>query len=561
MAVLDFEVRVIEPAEADSLLSKKRSNAPVRLAQVKSYAHEMTAGNWVLNGDPIIIGKSGAVLSGVLRLEACKLSARSFPALVVSNIEDDTFETIDSVRRRTVSDILAIRKEESGRVLASALGVLWRYSSANYVKTARTPSAQTVLDMLGSHPEIRTSVVLTRSLGSGFPHGVAAALHYIFSLADPDAATLFFDDYRLEKPSISAVEALKRNLEGLAEKGGAKRQPYIIGLAIRAWEAARKGTDVKLLRFDPDVNELPMVSGVDAEALVAGVSKSSAVPPRQAVRLASHNLRVELETITPDRAMVMLEANTANRTVAAQVVDKYARDMASGAWAVNGQTLKFGQTGRLLDGQHRLHACVKSKVPFVAVVVSGLDEKVFETFDLGARRSLGDILIDRGETNTSTLAAMLRQFWLLETGMLTSNNASPTVAEMLGVLEQHPEIRDSVRWVHKIKSITAPTLLLALHYQFSRKDKGKADEFIERVGDGAELPRKHPILTLRDQLLRARNERKYQLADPERAAWIIKAWNAYVEDRALDHIKWQPNGARAEAFPLIRGPRESKLAA
>jgi hypothetical protein len=99
------------------------------------------------------------------------------------------------------------------------------------------------------------------------------------------------------------------------------------------------------------------------------------------------------------------------------------------------------------------------------------------------------------------------------------------------------------------------------HYKFAQIDRGLADEFMARLADGAELPRKHPILTLRDQLLRARSEKKYKIADPERAAWAIKAWNAYVEGRTLDHIKWQPDGARAEAFPVIRSPRQVRLVA
>lgn len=249
----------------------------------------------------------------------------------------------------------------------------------------------------------------------------------------------------------------------------------------------------------------------------------------------------------------MLNHNESNRGIAWLVVEKYARDMKNNAWALNGQTLKFGKSGRLLDGQHRLQASVQSETSFPAIVVRGLDDAVFDTFDLGSRRAIGDVLRDRSEVNTSTLGAALRQLWLLQHGLIQSRGAAPTIAELLDFLEQNPELRDSVRLQHKIRDITAPTTILALHYLFTRVDKAKADRFLDRLSDGAELSPRHPILTLRDQLMRARSERKITISDAERAAWTIKAWNAFYQERTVATLKWQQLGPRKEAFPGIVG--------
>ena len=559
MAAVAFEVRNVSPSEAREMLARKRSAAPIRMAHVRAYAKEMSDGRWVLNGDPIIIGRSGALLSGVLRLEAAKLADASFPALIIRDIDDATFETIDSVRRRTLSDILAIRKEASGRILASALTVLWKYSSGNYVKGARSPTPQSLLDVLTAHPEMRTSVELTRGLGSTFPHGVAAALHYLCSRVDPSGSTDFFNQLKLESPSAPAVQALRRQMSLLSEQGGARHQPFLIGIAVKAWEAFRKGQDIKVLRFNPDGDDPPYISGLDTAGFEVCL-RTEALPINRELS-ASQTLTVEAVQLDPTMAMELLAANTNNRTVAAYVVDKYSRDMKAGVWRVNGQTIKIGKSGRLLDGQHRLHAGLQSGVTFPAIIVRGLDEGVFETFDLGARRSLADVLIDRDESNTSTLAAALRQVWLIENDLLTSQNASPTIAEMLETLDRHPAIRESVRFASRVKHVTAPTLVVALHYFFTQKDSMLADTFVDRLIDGSGLGPKSPILKLRDQLMRARNEKKFKQSDPERAAWIIKAWNAFAEGRSLDHIKWQPYGTRAEAFPVIRSPHTHAKAA
>uniref|UniRef100_UPI00286CF338 hypothetical protein n=1 Tax=Phenylobacterium sp. TaxID=1871053 RepID=UPI00286CF338 len=77
--LLTHEVRNIEPAEAAELLKRVRNEAPVDQQQVATYAQDMAAGAWKLNGDPIIFDTAGVVLSGRLRLYACVRSAKSFP--------------------------------------------------------------------------------------------------------------------------------------------------------------------------------------------------------------------------------------------------------------------------------------------------------------------------------------------------------------------------------------------------------------------------------------------------------------------------------------------------
>lgn len=71
-----------------------------------------------------------------------------------------------------------------------------------------------------------------------------------------------------------------------------------------------------------------------------------------------------LETITPKIAAEYLTRNTSNRNRRPTRIQQYARDMGSGNWPVTGESIKFSETGDLLDGQHRLVACVLSGVSF-----------------------------------------------------------------------------------------------------------------------------------------------------------------------------------------------------
>jgi hypothetical protein len=550
MEAITSSVQTITPAMAEGWLQAARNVSKIDRRAIAAYSADMVAGRWKMNGEPIIIGKGGHLLSGRLRLAACVQAGASFPALVVHGVNDTNFETIDAVRKRTVGDILTIRKEPDGRALAAALSTVWRYTHRAFGRrSASRSSAQQLLQILEENPEIRTSMMLTRDVSPILPHGLAAALHYLFSCVDGEKASAFFqamcDPAGGDHP---APQMLRKQMDAMRAQGGARNQEFLIGLTIKAWEAYRNNKPISLLRYVVGNEELPLISGLPSGMFE---TKEQAGAVGSIEELQAHSITVRVEEITPDRAAALLERNDGNRRIASAVVDKYARDIRAGSWQLNGQTIKIGASGRLLDGQHRCAAAVRAGASFDAILVEGLDEAVFDTFDLGAQRSVADILIDRGESNTSTLAATLRQVWLLSNGFIQLRTVTPSVAELLQVLEENPGVRDSVRNAHKIRNLMAPGLACALHYLFSRSDSAKAQEFIDRLGDGASLSKGDPILMLREKLIRDKGSKKRSMADAERAAVIIKAWNAFRARIKLQTLRWVNAGPRREEFPTI----------
>ncbi|MDP2620568.1 MAG: hypothetical protein Q8P46_10395, partial [Hyphomicrobiales bacterium] len=69
--------------------------------------------------------------------------------------------------------------------------------------------------------------------------------------------------------------------------------------------------------------------------------------------------------ITPELAREWLEkTNRKNRPLSELKWTAYAVDMLEGRWQYNGDAIRFGSDGVLLDGQHRLMACVEAGIPF-----------------------------------------------------------------------------------------------------------------------------------------------------------------------------------------------------
>lgn len=549
---LSHEIRTVSPSEARQMLERVRNQAPLDKRQISTYARDMHAGMWKLNGDPIIFDNDDVLLSGRLRLHACVQAEAAFPTLIVRNVDPAHFDTIDAVRRRTVSDIMSIRQEKDGRALAAALTVLWRFANDDFTSQRNKVSSQALLAILEENPDIRFSMRASKVASPLVAHGLGTALHFMFSKVDPTKADEFFAELGAESAtSTPGNQSLKKQLEESVREGGRRSQVQVGGLLIRAWEAYRTGRSLTLVRYSPGHDAFPSISGMDGRVRFDGVKHSNnekgGLPTGPLA-----NLTVRVEIITPVRAGEILSRNDRNRKIASAVVEKYGRDMKSGAWVLNGQTIKIGASGRLLDGQHRCAAAEKHGVSFPAIVVEGLDDDVFDTFDLGQRRSISAILRDREETNTANLAAAIRYVWLIEKGYMTLRNVAPTISELLDTLDRHPEVRESVRFITRVRDVTS-SISLALHYFFSRAHKEKADEFLERLGDGVMLGAGSPILKLREILLADRANLKRRLSDSEKAALTIKAWNAHLADQPVRNLKWQTGGDRREDFPAIRG--------
>jgi hypothetical protein len=102
------------------------------------------------------------------------------------------------------------------------------------------------------------------------------------------------------------------------------------------------------------------------------------------------------EIVSPAMALAMLAGNVGNRQIRRAVVAQMAQDMRNGAWVLTHQGVAFAPDGRLLDGQHRLHAVVAAGVSVPMTVARNVPPDTFALMDGGGvsagKRALRDIL-------------------------------------------------------------------------------------------------------------------------------------------------------------------------
>ena len=126
------------------------------------------------------------------------------------------------------------------------------------------------------------------------------------------------------------------------------------------------------------------------------------------MNLVKSSVETVVQTITPKMATELLKSSQKNRRIRWWWVDLLAGAMARGEWILTNQGIAISRDGCLLDGSHRLHACIKSGVPITMLVTYGLDPIAYEVIDTGIKRNVEDLLnIDKRVSSSLRLAAIL----------------------------------------------------------------------------------------------------------------------------------------------------------
>lgn len=254
--------------------------------------------------------------------------------------------------------------------------------------------------------------------------------------------------------------------------------------------------------------------------------------------------------IDPSRAQALLDRNPDNRAIVASGVRAWAESLRRGEWQMNGEPVIIADTGEVNDGQHRLSAVVETGITLPTLVVFGVTRASRKTVDTGQKRTAGHVLGMMGVSNGHLAAAALKAIVNLEARVNLATHR--TSLEIERAYAAHPAIHSSFTTGTNVnRTFGVPTgLSCALCYLMARKDAEKAATFFDMLLAGVAPTRDHPVAALRGRLM-GNMLAKAKLPPHEIAALCIKAWNAFVEGRAVRALRWRNEGETPEAFPRI----------
>jgi hypothetical protein len=274
-------------------------------------------------------------------------------------------------------------------------------------------------------------------------------------------------------------------------------------------------------------------------------SASRAVEPSKYLYDPNNGLYAEISTIHPMQAKRLLEGQIKNRKVSKASVKKYAEAMSSFKWVLNGAPIIFAN-GVLIDGQHRLHACIKSRVPLKTLIIKVTDESVFTTLDTGKKRSNSDVVSVTEPKGAATLVAAVDIVAKIDfDGKLVGNGAGsrlniPTY-EIEGYVKKYAfmetSVEETLAWSRKLK--VKKSSLAALHYLLTRAalNPEYVDQFLGEVFGTYTAPIGSPSVVLKDAIVKGLISKTIN----KTPGWLIRAgilaWNAWRQDKTLQRLK------------------------
>src|SRR3990167_9217085 len=212
--------------------------------------------------------------------------------------------------------------------------------------------------------------------------------------------------------------------------------------------------------------------------------------------------KIEIVTLTPERATELLEHNSLNRPLVDQHVQRIARQIIEDKWEYNGDTIKIADGGDVLDGQHRLWAVIEAKKSVETGIAYGVPRSAFATIDTIRRhRSFADTLSLCGagryrQAMGSALAWLLR--WQRQT---MENYREPKSrienSDIETAYASHPRMLEAVERATKLRTLANVSIMAFVYYAVANRNVELADRMMDTLENPAGVSVSDPFFRLR----------------------------------------------------------------
>jgi len=241
----------VTPGLANVILGNNPDNRNIRATKLAQFAADMRAGRWSLNGEPIIISKSGELNDGQHRLGAIIEANTPIDLLFVFGIERETRTTVDQGAARGAADYLQMRGAQYAAISAVIARTVIAYerSGGQTVAGTKFVTNAEVLERVASDPGIVASSAFAMHHARAFrsfcaPSAIGAA-HYILKQEHPSDADAFMEQVcvgeslRKSDPAFAVRERLWTTGKYTGQK---------LEVIFRGWNAYRSGRPLKLAK-------------------------------------------------------------------------------------------------------------------------------------------------------------------------------------------------------------------------------------------------------------------------------------------------------------------------
>jgi len=216
-----------------------------------------------------------------------------------------------------------------------------------------------------------------------------------------------------------------------------------------------------------------------------------------------YELKHEFVIVTKELVDKLLENMIdTNRTLTMNTVNGYARDMKLGRWVISDSSICVSDTGKTLNGMHRLHAMVKAGYPPIMIsLMHGFPEEAIKIMDRGKPRSIADVMtIDGKKVSRKVVSACVVCLRENDPAFLSIRPTADDVTHVFG------QVKDSFAYLNQadgFNALKAP-VMAAFVAEHKHSNSEKVLDFCKSYLTGAMLSHDSPILALRESLNQTR---------------------------------------------------------
>lgn len=254
-------------------------------------------------------------------------------------------------------------------------------------------------------------------------------------------------------------------------------------------------------------------------------------------------MKTEVRNITPKIAEQLLDLNKLNRRIKESTISAYVKQMKAGKWRLTGESIKISNSKILLDGQHRLLAVVRSGATVPMLVISELEDEIFNVLDTGSLRTAGDVLSIAGIESPALSAASARFVLNYNKGCYTSksNNKAdkPTNSEIQSFVEANPEIIEYADYIFKNAKkfkLLGTSVLAGMYFILSKISVTDSEKYMQKLIFGIDLQENCPIRLYRERLIRDQIN-KSKLPMKEKVSLMVNSWNHFRKDTSVKQLR------------------------
>jgi len=258
-------ILTITPDLAERWLSWNQTNRPASKRIISEYARRMSEGLWEMNGETIILNDIGGINDGQHRLMACVKSGADFEALVFFGARKESFHTLGDTYKRTPGHVLSIEGAKNYNNTAAAIRQIM-FLEGGVVNGGFYISNSEVLDWYRSNIEIN-DILSVSDHWNDISGGILTKSEYmaylwVFAKSEAKKAYEFFNNlaFGTVTGKNDPVYHLRAKLMRCKmDSNYSMTKKYRQAIIIKAWNAFKKGKEMKLLSFSPEREKLPKI--------------------------------------------------------------------------------------------------------------------------------------------------------------------------------------------------------------------------------------------------------------------------------------------------------------